>query len=50
MKCKDNMSYEKCLNCSHSNKIYLTGGINYLIIMCRITGQQIEIKECPIKN
>jgi hypothetical protein len=43
---KNNMSYEKCFNCSHSNKIYLSRGSYGLLIICRITGQEIKIIEC----
>jgi len=41
------MNYEKCFSCSHSETYYrFLGGV---IIICKITGKNIEITECVKK-
>ena len=42
------MSYEKCFLCPHSEILY--GVTKGLVIICKITGEAIEINECVRKE
>lgn len=46
------MSYEKCFLCPHSDIFYEgdSGKYNGMIIVCKITGEAIEINECVKKG
>ena len=46
--CQKEMSYKKCHNCYHSQTWYQIFG-GGMTIVCKITGDTIEIKEC-VKN
>lgn len=39
------MEYESCAGCSHCKKLYRIGG--GLTLLCEITGDELEITECP---
>lgn len=42
---EEKMEYEFCMACPHVSRIYRTNG--GLILICKITGNKLEITKCP---
>lgn len=46
---KNEMSYKKCLTCSHCEHLYDYAEPG-LTLLCKITGDILQIKKCPEKD